>query len=71
MARCTPGGGALSVTSLQRRRMRARVLSAVASGNCSPVMPRAFQTRPQGPIGVSKMVKPGAVGETVMALRST
>ena len=47
MARCTAGDGALSLISLQRRRMRARILSAVASGNCRPVMPREFQTMPQ------------------------
>ena len=55
------GGGALSMASGQRRRRRARVASEVASGSCSPAIPRGLQAMPQVPIGVSNKAKPCVV----------
>ena len=56
--RCTSAGGTVSQAPGKRRRRRLRMACSLGSGNCTPAMPRAFQTMPQRPIAVSNSAKP-------------
>src|SRR5690606_30633544 len=61
IAATTDGGGGASPASGTARRSRPAVASGVASGSCSVTIPAGPQAMPQGPMAVSKSVKPNAV----------
>jgi hypothetical protein len=61
IVRCTSAGGAASPAEGKRRSRRLRVARALASGSCTPTMPRSLQAMPQEPMAVSNNANPQAL----------